>query len=95
MQHERSAIVVAGAVMKKQVAAALQPRPSRATQAQSKLSVNELKDMKAMSVLRQEGEKSTRPEHKFQKKPQKHAKVPGRVLAKAGVSPYGTCDVEV
>jgi sialic acid synthase SpsE len=81
--------------MKKQVAAALQPKPSRATQAHAKLSLHEIKDMKAMNVLQPGDVKNGRPEHKFQKKPQKHAKVPGRVLAKAGFSPYGSCDVEV
>lgn len=86
---------LAGEVLKKQVAAALQPRPSHATQAQSKLSQHELKDIKAMNVLEAGQSKESRLQHKLQKKPKKHAKVPGRVLAKAGVSPYGSCDVEV
>lgn len=81
--------------MRKQIAAALNPRPSRATQAHTKLSAHELKDMKAMNVVEPGEAKNARPEYKFQKKPQKHAKTPGRVLAKAGVSPYGTCDIEV
>ena len=33
-----------------------------------------------------------RAEHKFQKKPQKHAAPAARVGAKAGVSPYGGFD---
>lgn len=87
--------LLAGEVLKKQVVAALQAKPSRATQAQSKLTPHEIKDMKAMNVVDEGQEKVSRAKHKFQKKPQKHAKVPGRVLAKAGVSPYGNCDVEV
>lgn len=33
-----------------------------------------------------------RSDHKFQKKAQKHAGVNARVLAKAGISPYGTIE---
>lgn len=41
-------------------------------------------DVAAVSDTRQ------RSDHKFQKKAQKHAGVNARVLAKAGISPYGT-----
>lgn len=34
--------------------------------------------------------KLQRSDHKFQRKPQKHAGINARVLAKAGISPYGT-----
>jgi hypothetical protein len=36
--------------------------------------------------------KPVRSEHKFQKKPQKHGGPNARVLARAGVSPYGGFD---
>jgi hypothetical protein len=88
-------VVRAGETMKRQVADVVQPRPLRGIQARAQLSLHEIKDMQAMNVVQPDDVKKGRPEHKFQKKPQKHAKVPGRVLAKAGVSPYGGFDVEV
>jgi cell division septation protein DedD len=55
------------------------------------LARTDLADMKAMHVESALQGKAVRAEHKFQKKPNKQARVNARVCAKAGVSPYGGC----
>lgn len=50
---------------------------------------DELGEMSAGAAV-SDSSKVQRSDHKFQKKAQKHAGVNARVLAKAGISPYGT-----
>lgn len=76
----------AGRVYGKSVKTALQSKPSRGAKL---VGGNGVDDMGGNSAILNSS-KAQRSDHKFQKKPPKHAGVNARVLAKAGVSPYGT-----
>eukprot|EP00892_Ulva_mutabilis_P007126 jgi/Ulvmu1/4786/UM020_0071.1 len=79
----------AGRVYGKSVKTALQPRLARGAKPAGRPGVDDISIMDGnIGVIN--ASKMQRSDHKFQKKPQKHAGVNARVLAKAGVSPYGT-----
>jgi hypothetical protein len=77
----------------KAVADALKPKPTRATRGRA-LSTQDAVDIKAMDLQLEKNGLPKRAAHKYQKNPRTHGAVPARVLAKAGVSPYGNFDVD-